>query len=321
MSIYSNLDDKFFAATSQVTVGTDPEICAVIMKDNKPVVVSPALLEVMSGLTNLNDDPTDLRTPEEKLKHPFYIKTPEYKWQMDGVAFELTINAPYTSVLDLKYIFSDATADLSRLLGKVRFDSKAVRLVQRPVVPIDVDMYTPYLENEKIYQGFIFGCDPDEDAILPDYKCETVDVSTHPYRYFGGHIHVGHEDPAVAELFKKLVKPFVQLLACTVGVFCISNTLYTKDETLRAQQYGRPGRFRPQEWGLEYRTPSVSWLAMDDNHLYKLDYAIKSAVYYLLNPDLGRRVIHENLSGAITAIQTCDKQLAYRTAQRTVIGS
>lgn len=324
MAKYIRLDDDFNRTTEGITLGSDPEMCFAIPVNRKSAVVSPALLEAEGILTNLDDDPTDTRTPEEKCKHPFYLQTPEYTWQMDGVAMELTYKKPYGSVRELVSVFNKAQGDLRKLISKnPTYKGLPLVLTARPVVPIDLEMYTPYLDdNEKIYQGFIFGCDPDEDAIMPDYVCQTVDVMTHPYRYFGGHIHVGHTDPDIQNVLRdrELIRPFVQLLACTVGVLCTTYSPYPKEETLRAQQYGRPGRFRPQKWGIEYRTPSVSWLSMNMDGLMNLDFAIKSAVYYLLNPKIGRQVIDSYLEPAISCIQTADRSMGGWITHATVAG-
>jgi hypothetical protein len=330
MANYRIESGSFRKLTEGITVGSDPEVALVIqapMEDEnhvpyrKTVVVSPALLEMTGALVNMNDDPEDTRSDAEKLKHPYFLKTAEYMWQMDGVAMELTYRKPYRNVMDLGDVFKAALSDLrQRGLKKKSYKGQYIRAIAQPVVSILPEMYTPLLDDEKVYQGFIFGCDPDEDAILPDYVCSTVDVSTHPYRYFGGHIHIGHMDDDISNAFKKLVRPFVRLLACTVGVYCIAHTSNPEEERLRALQYGRPGRFRTQKWGLEYRTPSVSWLNLPNYELYGLDNAIRSAVYYLMNPSIGKKVIDDCLDASIDAIQTADRGTAMRVVRNTCVG-
>src|SRR3989304_4748941 len=73
------------------------------------------------------------------------------------------------------------------------------------------------------------------------YKCETVDVFSHQFRYGGGHLHFSGED-----LFYEFPRVTAQLFAITVGNFCLTKSPFVEEEKLRATTYGKPGRFRSQ---------------------------------------------------------------------------
>jgi hypothetical protein len=291
-----------FKSKYKLTLGTDPEVASVIKKGGKNLVVSPALLEKFSGLKNIPDG----RPEDEQTKHPFYFKNDKYIWMMDGVAWEATIK-PAKTPTELYDRIQDSLFFLEEKLMKLSYENDPLILYKRPVVDIEPDMYLPHLNEEKILQGFIFGCDPDEDAINPDYVCEEIDVTKHLFRYLGGHFHVGSEDSEIVELMQEVYMPFLRLLAIFVGNVTIAYSKYPEEEKQRAETYGQAGRFRFQKWGLEYRSPSVSWISNLDTTRMMFQGAEK-AVYFLKNPQLGMNVINKFLEPTIQAIKNGDSE-------------
>lgn len=304
-----------FKSKYKLTFGTDPEVFSVINPGEKSLVISPALLEKFSGLEVLEEN--DNRLPEEKIKHPFYIKNSHYSWMMDGVAFEATIspskkpNEMFDKLTGAIYILQEKLNDLS-------FQGNPLLLSKKPVVNINPEMYLPYLDEEKIYQGFIFGCDPDEDAIITEYKCETLNVEEHLYRYGGGHFHIGSEDSEIVESMKEIYHPFLRLLAILVGNVSIAFSNYPEEEKMRAETYGKPGRFRFQNWGIEYRSPSNSWIS-DFRTLNLMFEGAEKAVYFLQNPDEGIPLINKYLEPTINAIQTGNSELSKEILQEVLL--
>lgn len=271
--------------------GTDPEYFA---SDSSGNVVSPALLEKDNIIKPIMVD--------EEYKHPIYIDRNEYSWMMDGVAFELTCKKPFQTARELHHLVNLSLEDLEEFITKLSWKDQ-LHLCKKPVINIKPEWYLPYLESDfRVYQGFIFGCDRDYDAIEINYKCETQDVSKHLFRYGGGHFHLSG-----LEEFSKFPKPTIQLLAITVGNFCIANSIFPDLDRKRGQTYGKPGRFRTQNYsngdtGIEYRSPSNSWLSLNlEKKELMFEYA-KLATHLLLNPTEGMNIIEEFLNPTVDAI-------------------
>lgn len=278
--------------------GCDPEVFSVINNE----VISPAMLEKFSGLKFLRTDNLD--------KHPVYIENKDFRWIQDGVAFELNICHPVTTPKEMFDIIKNSVECLEETVSKLNFEGEKLSIYKKPVVGINPEKYFPFLNENKIKQGFIFGCDPDQDAIRPDYHCETVDVISHLFRYGAGHLHTSG-----AEEFKYLIELAVKYFALTVGNFCISNSPYPEQEKQRATTYGKPGRFRPQTYpdgsfGIEYRTPSNSWISLGLDKYEELFYWAEKAVWLLQNPKFGIEKLENFLSPTVDAIVNADQKLA-----------
>ncbi|KKL89178.1 hypothetical protein LCGC14_1917330, partial [marine sediment metagenome] len=98
--------------------------------------------------------------------------------------------------------------------------------------------------------------------------------------------------------------------AITIGNICISKSKYIDDDRKRTFHYGNPGRFRPQPWGCEYRSPSNSWIENLDT-IELIFEGGKRAFYLLNNPDEGKDIVDKFLGLTIKSIKTADKELAY----------
>lgn len=288
-----------------LTFGTDPEVFAVQYNNKKPFVISPALLEKFSDLEPIKD----ARKRPERIKHPFYIKNDEFTWMMDGVAFEVTFNDPFTDSVKMNKVINTSLTEIEKLLKTLSYKDKELQLYTRPVVNINPEEYIEYLGDESIFQGFIFGCDKDFDAINPEYNCEILDVENHLYRYGGGHFHVGSTNVEEKELMQDNILHLIQLFAIHIGNWCIFKSPYPFEEKLRAFHYGNPGRFRPQEWGVEYRTPSNSWMSDLDTLEGMMEGARKS-IQLLKNPSDGKKVIDKFLKRTIECIESADQEIA-----------
>ena len=302
-----------FKSKYDLTIGTDPEVCTTIEKGGKNLVISPALLEKFSGLKEIKDR----RPEEESTKHPFYIKTNNFIWMMDGVSFEATIK-PAKTPTELYEKIQLSLNHLNEKIGGLDFKGTPLKLYKKPVVDIEPDMYLPYLDEEKILQGFIFGCDPDEDAIIPNYKCEEINVEEHLYRYLGGHFHIGSENESIKSDMRKVYMPFIRLLAIFVGNVSIAFSDFPEEEKKRAETYGKPGRFRFQPHGLEYRSPSNSWISNPETPRLMFEGAEK-AMYYLQNPKEGVLIIKNYLNPTIDSIQTGDSKMAMEILEEVLI--
>lgn len=112
-----------------------------------------------------------------------------------------------------------------------------------------------------------FGCMPDFNAYTRTVNTEEIDATRHPYRYAGGHIHLGASSNYLPKTSKerRLAKTedghlrIIKLLDIIVGIpsLLLDNT---KAAERRRSKYGKAGCFRPTPYGIEYRTPSCWWL-------------------------------------------------------------
>jgi len=302
-----------FKSKYKLTFGTDPEVFSTVKNGDKNLVVSPALLEKFSGLKEI---PSSL-SGKEKIKHPYYITQNNFSWMMDGVAWEATI-MPSKTPGELHDKILESILTLNEKIKELKYEGKSLELFRKPVVDIEPDMYLPYLDEEKILQGFIFGCDPDQDAIIPEYKCETLDVSKHLYRYGGGHFHIGSEDAEIVETIQEIYNPFLRLLAIFVGNVSIAFSKFPEEEKKRAKTYGKPGRFRFQEWGIEYRSPSNSWIS-DPEAINLMFEGAEKAVYFLQKPEEGIPVINKYLTPTVNAIQNGDQEVSMEILQEVLL--
>lgn len=285
-----------------LTYGTDPEYFSV---DSNNEIISPALLEHLGFINSIPDD----RSPKEQMKHPFYYKDGKYIWMGDGAAWELTLLQPYTDPILMMKDLKEAHQILKQIISGINYDG-GLKFFCKPACKINPNLYLPYLEtSERVAMGFIFGCDKDWDAIEAEYKGETFDVSAHEWRYGGGHLHTGFINPKILKFIKDNIMYFVQLSAIYNGTLCLSESPYPEEELQRVYHYGRPGRYRPQKWGVEYRTPSNSWTINDEKLLGRIFTASEKITEILLN-DKQTEYINEYLRFAIRAINNADQSLA-----------
>lgn len=258
-----------------INFGCDPEFFFVTNVNNKDYVISPALLNKFGNLNFISGD----------TKHPVFFENEDFKWMMDGVAAEITIKKPYKNPVKMFNIIQDAYGCLQEIASKVNFNFMGNKLdisaFRKPVVDIFPEWYEPFLSDEQIWQGFIYGCDQDFDAEDTNWV-QTADARKDKFRYGGGHHHISGD-----KLFYDYILPAIKLAAIYVGTFCIENSPYPELEIQRGQVYGRPVRFRPQKYpsgecGMEYRTPSNSWTNFEEcliEEMFSKYYVIKDLLH------------------------------------------
>jgi hypothetical protein len=284
----------------ELNFGTDPEFFAVYERDDKEYAISPALLELYSGIKPIIED----------RKHPIYLNYNDFSWMQDGVAFESTYKKVFKNARELFTTVNNSLDCLNEFISKLNFDGKEIKLYKKPVVNIEPQLYLPLLSDQKVFQGFIFGCDPDKDASDINYKCKTVDVFNHEYRYGGGHLHIS----GISDLHEKILIS-IKLMACTVGLFHVANSPYPELEKQRATTYGKPCRYRPQIYkdgtlGIEYRTPSNSWLSFPIEKIEEMIEWVNKAVFYLVNPQIGEEILNELFTEVCLSITNSDQDSA-----------
>lgn len=273
--------------------GTDPEV--FIYSENLGVI-SPALLEIENIIKPVIDDE----------KHPVFIDEEEFQWHMDGCAMELKIKRGLRSAKEIKNILDFSLESLENFVKDLNYKGEKLVVKKVPTIELVEELYLDKLNNKKVYQGFIFGCDPDRDA-LSNYKAKTRNIYV-PYRFGGGHIHVSNK------LFYQYTIPAVKLLMITVGNYVIKLTPHPELEKMRSQFFSC-GRYRPQKYGdgsfgIEYRSPSNTWISFSTDKIEEILYLINKVDYLLKNPKIGVEIIKNFEDRSISAIQNADVELA-----------
>lgn len=100
-------------------------------------------------------------------------------------------------------------------------------------------------------RAFVFGCDPDYNAWKKGRRNPRPRAHNALLRSCGGHIHVGWPLSAKMDRLR-----LIQLMDLYLGV---PSVMMDEDEDRRLL-YGKAGAYRPQPWGVEYRTLSNFWL-------------------------------------------------------------
>ncbi len=286
-----------------LVIGSDPEF-AVVDSEGKVVPATYFMFDL--GIKPIYWNQSKEARISKEFYHPILLKDDRFKSIMDGVAFEFTL--PPVSINHPEIMFENVQHGLNELNT---FASKyGYKVDTKPTLLYDFHKYFEEGNELKEWCG-IFGCDPDKDAILAEpANGPVVDVREHPYRYFGGHIHVSDGD----KLIKDYPEVFVKLMAITVGNLCISISPYSDLEKKRAFHYGQPGRYRVQnypngETGVEYRTPSNYWIT-DKEAVTNVFKWINTAYTIFENPPTAVKVINDLLPKTIEAIKNSDQNLS-----------
>lgn len=280
--------------------GADPEFFAGYEKDGQLFVLPPVYFR------------TELEVPYvPHPKHPKFIKQDEILWHEDGVAFELSI-APAHDWKDLFFGIQRAKELLNdQILSK--FDGVCLpNVLSIPTINFDVERWKKMPDEYRLCM--IFGCDRDFDAFNMEKKCEIIDALLHPYRYAGGHIHVSGN----VQFFYRPVDA-IKCLAETTGLAAVAYSDLPELERERTFLYGKPGKFRPQQYkldikgpydcGIEYRTPSVRWTE-NIEHASKVFEWTTIGMTDLFESGRGVQVFDEIGNDVCKAILECDQNLA-----------
>lgn len=224
--------------------GSDPEFFAAYGEETDLHVLPPVVLR------------TDFDAPfEDNGRHPIFARYGDTIVHEDGGAFEMST----PPVHDWK--------EMWKTLHQVRDDFGKDVLSKYPVcnpllysLPAMNWQVERWLDRGPEFKlSTLFGCDADEDVFNMRAKCKVLDASTHSWRYAGGHIHIS----GIPEIEKYPLQA-VKSMVFTAGLAATAYTDVPELEKERLFLYGRPGKFRIQNYpngevGIEYRTPSTRW--------------------------------------------------------------
>ena len=134
-----------------------------------------------------------------------------------------------------------------------------------------------------------FGCSPDLSIWGDEYKSYVGDASQHLYRYAGYHIHIGGEGLTKQYLYENC-RNIIMAHDCLVGVSMV--LFENQADIMRRKMYGKPGTYRIQPHGIEYRVLSGS--------------IMRSPALVSLAHTLSRLAIHESMFNIVADIDVCD---------------
>lgn len=165
---------------------------------------------------------------------------PGFCVQEDNVMIEWNI-PPQTTVNGFRQAIKAGRSMLSKVLPP-----------NVQVMYTDAVMFNPDQLESK--QAKTFGCDPDFDAYQGGaVRHAPANLMDPLWRGAGGHIHIGGDFQC---------PDFVVALFCDLFLSVSIGT--NQGQTHRTNWYGKPGIFRPKEYGIEYRTPGSYWVGNSD---------------------------------------------------------
>lgn len=200
-------------------------------------------------------------------------------------------------------------------LGNV---NNALFQLRSHVSPLELDLSASYKFPDKYLnteQAMEFACDPDESAWgLTEGGAPDPDD---PLRTCGGHIHLGYLDPEMDEEQARNSRiNITKLLDLYIGVPSVIIGDLSDQE--RVKFYGKPGRFREKEYGLEYRTVSNFWIRSNELIRWIFDAASKAVqdTYQFMIKNPGSVDILEQYDSLRIrgAIENFDRELAEEIA-------
>lgn len=210
--------------------------------------------------------------------------------------------------LELHPMAGTCRAYVTDSLRVALFQAKGAAHSQNVTFKIPAAVRTPAM-HRKVFSpsALVCGCEPDWSAYtLKNTLSNPPDFRRHPWRYGGGHIHVGLDKRT--EWFPAIVL----MWDMTAGLFDVIAAPDPLVSARRRRLFGKAGSFREQPWGIEYRTPENSWLRSP-----KLFYAHTSLVkraLELLGTDQGRalcsKLIPKYGRSVQEIINSCDQKAA-----------
>lgn len=185
-----------------------------------------------------------------------------HKVFFDGVQGEFNVK-PATSAAELH-------ANIIAVIEatKANFDLDEIRFT--PTVEVDLEEI-----KDADPECNRFGCDIDYNAYTMRPNESDIDAKEHPYRYAGGHFHIGGLPKEIMSSPEKVIM-YVKMLDVFIGVPSILHDNSEETKIRRSYQYGKAGSFRMQEYGIEYRPLSNYWVGNEDRTAELIDGAEKA---------------------------------------------
>lgn len=227
-----------------VSIGADPEL--FVLEPGRPRV-----LPMCGVLKGTKDAP--------------YNMGDGYAVQWDNVMLEY--NIPPVIASDTPWFTPHSVSVIQRIITGARralqhaeacTGQKGLRYATSASASLSREM----LERKFGQLPFTFGCSPEFSVGTKGEKVTPLsgdssfwvdpENATRTRRFAGGHIHLGYSNPDNVPKW---------VVAGLCDHFVLPVALAFGDGGGRRDYYGQPGRFRPTEYGIEYRSPSADWVA------------------------------------------------------------
>ena len=261
----TNLDQYVHNISS--TLGTDPEIFVECSKG------------ILPAFTFLQDqESTKVQTSAGE------------KVYYDGFQAEFQTNSGSC----LAYLCDAVQRGLKEVYSAAKKIDKTAKLSPLNVVDVDLDQLRT-LEDKFA----ALGCAPSKN--IYGLKNSIADGREVPFRFAGGHIHIG-----CGKLPEESIVEVVKSLDAILGVACVS-MFAEYDNPTRRQYYGMAGEYRLPPHGIEYRTLSNAWLLHPTLMHLVFDLARKSCSFGFNGL---RKYIRASEEDVISTIQNCDVEKA-----------
>jgi len=154
---------------------------------------------------------------------------------------------------------------VKHILKEIQQDIGKNKIVLRPSVMVRKDILNKAHPDAKI-----FGCMPDYNAYTLTINTPPMNAEKHPFRYAGGHIHIGLIDTKYrpkpiykrqAAILQNEAEHIRWVKALDLFVNLLTLPLDNSPSAKRRRsKYGKAGCFRPTPYGIEYRSLSCWWL-------------------------------------------------------------
>ena len=182
----------------------------------------------------------------------------ELKLFFDGIQAEINIGVQYCR----EYLAWNVRECLKKARTRIHKVCGTHQIILKPSVRVSKKVIA-----EADPEARRFGCMPDFNAYTLTTNTGEIDATKHPYRYAGGHIHLGVSSAYVNKTSSegKIAKTeeghirIIKLLDLIVGIPCVLLD-NSREAVRRRSSYGKAGCFRPTPYGIEYRTPSCWWI-------------------------------------------------------------
>jgi hypothetical protein len=229
---------KLWHQTGPATMGGDPEY--FVADSNGKILNADAFFPG-------KENPIKVKSRRENVQSELFF---------DGIQAEMAV--AYSTCRE--YLADNIRWCWEAALAKIPSDHKIVLKPSAKIQREVIEQADPEARR--------FGCAPDFNAYTLTTNTPEMDASRHPFRYAGGHLHLGvpdkgyrtKDDPylrmATTEEGHLRIIKFFDLLV-TIPTLLLDNGPGARR---RRSKYGKAGCFRPTPYGVEYRTPSCWWL-------------------------------------------------------------